>query len=66
LGLAFLVFADDKMLNQLSTYTVIPSCFMILGEELTSDCMKIQVVGIPVKDQAQALAFYTEKLDFVK
>jgi len=28
--------------------------------------MKIQVVSIPVKDQAQALAFYTEKLDFVK
>lgn len=28
--------------------------------------MKIRVVSIPVQDQANALAFYTEKLGFVK
>ncbi|MEX0289396.1 MAG: VOC family protein [Flavobacteriaceae bacterium] len=28
--------------------------------------MKITLTGIPVPDQAQALAFYTEKLGFVK
>lgn len=28
--------------------------------------MKIRVVSIPVKDQAEALKFYTEKLGFVK
>lgn len=28
--------------------------------------MRIALVGIPVRDQAKALAFYTEKLDFVK
>ena len=28
--------------------------------------MKVRVVSIPVQDQAKALAFYTEKLGFVK
>ena len=28
--------------------------------------MKVKVIGIPVQDQEKALAFYTEKLGFVK
>jgi len=28
--------------------------------------MKVKVIGIPVMDQGKALAFYTEKLGFVK
>lgn len=28
--------------------------------------MKVQVIGIPVQNQEKALAFYTEKLGFVK
>ena len=28
--------------------------------------MKINLTGIPVADQTQALAFYTEKLGFLK
>lgn len=28
--------------------------------------MKVKVIGIPVQDQEKALAFYTEKLGFIK